>query len=195
MHLLYNTTRWNVAVKSLRFGSASARTELKLLFLFAACAWTPVVFSPSFTTRNVLRTYAAQLLTFPYSKVLILWAFFWEVSHAKKFWPLRIITGTLLLDKIHSLLTEKKPPTDFIIVLAQSLKTTQASQLSQVFSLKIWELWKSEISDQMVFLITKHSLQVKRAIHQRLLTCLLVIHFSLTEAQLPNGRRKIVRIL
>lgn len=136
-----------------------------------------------------------MLLTFPYSKVLILWAFFWEVSQANKFWPLRIITGSLLLDKIHSLLTEKKPPTDFIIVLAQSLKTTQDSQLSQVFSLNIWELWKSEISDQMVFLITKHSLQVKRAIHQRLPSCLLVIHFSLTEALLPNGRRKIVHLL
>lgn len=55
---------------------------------------------------------------------------------------------------------------------------------------------KSEISDQMIILITKPSyLQVKRAIQQSPPTPLLVIHFSQTGAHLPNCRRKAVHLL
>lgn len=63
IHLIFNTPQWNVAVKSLSFDSASARSELKLLFLFAAYAWMPVVFSPTFTTENMLRHNAANVIS------------------------------------------------------------------------------------------------------------------------------------
>lgn len=60
-------------MKGHSFGSASERSELKLLLLFAAYAWTPVMYSPTFTTENMLRHMLQMLLMlFPYSKALIL---------------------------------------------------------------------------------------------------------------------------